>query len=219
MNIYIVVEGEIGTRYVYEEWIPLINPSLTSVDTIFDIRSNNFAIIAGHGYPFYFDIIENAINDINVVKNIDRLVIIVDSEDMSFDEKIGEVQDFLSDKNCSTDIQIVIQHFCLETWALGNKKVGPRKPKSEKLIEYKKIFNVLEKDPALLPPHNGEDLNRSQFAYKYLRAMLNDKNKHLTYTKNNPKALLHQTYFHEIKKRNVSTGHINSFRTFIQAFS
>jgi len=122
------------------------------------------------------------------------------------------------DKVCSAEIKIIIQHFCLETWALGNKKVGPKNPKNSTLIEYKKIFNVLEEDPELLPSYSPRNWNRSQFALRYLRRMLNDKNKNLTYTKSNPKALLHPKYFDQVINRYKSTNHIGSFLTFLNAF-
>jgi hypothetical protein len=217
VNIYTVVEGEIGERYVYEKWIPFINPTLSFVNDIFEIKNDNFAIIAGMGLPFTFEVIEDAIQDVNTVGNIDRFVIAIDSEDMSFDEKLEEVREFLADKPCIAEIKIIIQHFCLETWALGNKKVGPRKPKDLTLSEYKRVFNVLEKDPELLPAYKG--LNRAQFALIYLRKMLNDKNRNLTYTKNNPKALLYETYFNEIKKRHDDSDHILSFSTLLDAFT
>ena len=218
MNIYVVVEGEVGERYVYEKWIPFVNPEMSRVATIFDIANNHFAIIAGGGYPNYFDVIAAAIEDVNSVGNIDRLVIAIDSEEMSFEGKYDEVSEFIRDKLCSSPIFIVIQHFCLETWALGNKRVGPRNPLSPIVRKYKTVFNVLERDPELLPPYLPEGLNRSQFAERYLRAMLNDRYRNLTYAKRNPTALLYKTYFTEVKKRLETTGHIASFQTFLDAF-
>ncbi len=218
MNFYVVVEGEIGERFVYEKWIPFANSEITYVDTIFNIVNNNFAIIVGGGFPNYFDVIESAIEDVNSVGNIDRLVIAVDSEEMSFEEKSNEISSFLRDKSCSATISIIIQHFCLETWALGNKRVGPRNPKSLRLRTYKNFFDVLENNPELLPPYPPNNLNRAQFAEKYLRTMLNDRNRNLTYSKRNPKVLLKQSYFSEVKKRLETTGHIASFRTFLNAF-
>ena len=218
MNIFVVVEGEVGEKYVYEKWIPLVNPELSLVKNIFEIGDNNFAIICGGGFPNYFEVIENAIQDVNAVDNIDRLVVSVDSEEMTYADKLNEIEDFLSDKVCSAQLKIIIQHFCLETWALGNKRVGPRHPKNSTLRNYKMFFNVLDKDPELLPAYPPKNWNRAQFALRYLRSMLNDKNKHLTYTKGNPKALLHNSYFLEVKKRYEEIDHIVSFSTFLEAF-
>jgi hypothetical protein len=218
MNLHVVVEGAVGERFVYEKWIPFVNPQLSAVQNIFEIQNNNFAITAGGGFPSYFEVIENAIDDVNSANNIDRLVIAIDSEEMSFDEKFQEIQLFLENKPCTAQIRIIIQHFCLETWALGNKRIGPRNPKNETLRKYKEFFNILENDPELLPPYPPQDLNRSQFALRYLRRMLNDKNRNLTYTKNKPKALLHKTYFSEVKNRYETTDHIVSFLAFLNAF-
>ena len=181
MNLYVVVEGIIGERRVYESWIQYASSQLIYVPTIFDIDNNHFSVIAGGGYPNYFDVVESAIEDVNSVGNIDRLVVSVDSEEMSFEEKLEELTDFVNQIPCRASIHIVIQHFCLETWALGNKRVGPRNPKSVRLREYKTIYNVLALDPELLPAHPNSSLNRAQFAERYLRALLNDKNRNLTY--------------------------------------
>jgi hypothetical protein len=219
MNLYIVVEGEVGEKYVYEQWINYCNPDLKPVKYLDEIENDHFIIYAGGGFPNYFEIIDNAILDVNEIDYIDRLVISVDTEDMTFDEKYDELKSHINGKKCRADIKIVIQHFCLETWALGNKKACPRNPKSLTLRKYKDFHNVLTKDPELLPPFPAEELNRSQFAEKYLRVMLNDKFRNLTYNKSNPKTLLHPSYYKQVKKRYYSTGHISSFSTFLDAFS
>jgi hypothetical protein len=219
MNIYIVVEGELGARRIYENWISYLNPNLLPVADIFKIAKNNYAVLASMGYPFYFQVIQDAIDDINGINNIDRLVLVVDSEEMTFDGKMDEMLNFLKGKICNAEIKIIIQHFCFETWALGNKRLGPRNPKNETLRKYKTFFNVLNDDPELLPSYPPGSLNRSQFAVKYLRKMLNDKNRNLTYTKSNTKALIHKNYLVEVKKRYENTGHIASFSTFLDAFS
>ena len=77
------VVRKLGERYVYEKWIPFVKPTISKVDTIFDIVSNNFAIIAGGEYPNYFDVIEAALDDVNNTGNIDRLVIAIDSEELN----------------------------------------------------------------------------------------------------------------------------------------
>ncbi|MBF0510132.1 MAG: hypothetical protein HQK57_14555 [Deltaproteobacteria bacterium] len=227
MNVYVVVEGEVGERQVYKSWIPYVCPSLTYVNSLLDIKDNNFSILACQGYPGYFEIITNAIEDINNLDiKIDRLVIAADSEEMSFDEKYNEIKEFLMGKTCAANILIVIQHFCLETWALGNRRVvprnpqrnPPRNPQNEDLLEYKKFFDVLTRDPELMPSYPPKELNRAQFAEKYLRAMLLERNPILTYKKSNPQTLLPRTYFTEVKKRFEETGHIHSFSAFLNAF-
>jgi hypothetical protein len=218
MNIYVVVEGERGAAKVYASWVPLVNPSLTYVPHISEIANDNFSIVGGGGYPQYWEIIDAAIDDVNNYRNIQRLVIGVDSEESSYQEKHEEIEDHLRGSRCLAEIRIVIQHFCLETWALGNEVIVKEHPNSDVLRKYVKFFNVRVRDPELLPDYPEEELNRAQFAAKYLKHALNDKYKELTYSKNNPIPLLHPKYFGRVKQRLQNTGHIPSFEHFLAAF-
>jgi len=219
MNLYIVVEGEVGEKYLYQNWVPLVNPNLKYVPHISVIEENNFSIISGGGFPNYFDVIESAIEDVNLYNTINRLVIAIDSEDLSYSDKLNEMTEYLSQFKCKAETKIIIQHFCLETWALGNRQIVRPNPRSQKLIQYKRFYNVRSADPELLPPYELEELNRAQFAEIYLRKALNDKFKNLTYSKRNPKALLNPKYFKRVKERYEQTGHIKSFDDFLTAFN
>jgi len=115
--------------------------------------------------------------------HIDRLVIAVDSEEMSYEEKRREIVDFVASVSVAIDYRIIVQHFCLETWALGNQVVVTRYPKDERLREYRRYYDVLSRDPELLPGYPPQQLNRSQFASLYLKKILNEKYRKLTYTK------------------------------------
>mgnify|MGYP001337878901 CR=1 FL=1 len=164
------------------------------------------------------NIIDNAIEDVNNILQFDRLVITVDAEEMTRQEKIDEIKQFLGNKKCRVEIRIVIQFFCFEAWALGNQKIIKRNPSSTKLRKYRNFYDVRLKDPELLPEKKDEELTRSQFAEKYLRIALNDRFRNLTYRKNDPKALLHEKYFNELVKRLTTTSHIMSFEDFLSAF-
>jgi len=220
MNIFVTVEGKTELR-VYKKWIPFVNPNMTYAgNKVFDLTTDSFAIISGDGYPQYLDVIKNAIEDINSVNNVDRYVIAVDSEEMARVEKLAELQSFIEDEcdSCKAPIFIVVQHFCIETWALGNRHLGPRNPSSEKLKRYKEFFCVYENDPELLPAYPTRYSTRAQFAENYLDTMLKDKVPRLNYSKRNPRALYRQSYFDEVKERFDTTGHIASFGPFLAAF-
>ena len=218
MNIHIVVEGVVGEKKVYQHWVPLVNPNLSYVQHISEIQDNHFTIIAGGGYPHYYEVIDAAIDDVNTQGNIDRLVVAVDSEEMAFGEKYAEIDALLSKSHCIAEIRVVIQHFCLETWALGNRRIIRPKPQDPRLRGYKRSYDVRNDDPELLPAYPPEELNRAQFAEKYLRRALQDKHRNLTYTKSNPNALLHSKYFQRVQERLEQTGHIRSFEAFLTAF-
>jgi hypothetical protein len=112
----------------------------------------------------------------------------------------------------------VVQHFCFEAWALGNRRIGSKNPQEPRLIQYRRLYNVLKLDPEGLPALPHENLNRSQFAEKYLRVTLNDKYKNLTFSKRNSKVVAHKKYYNELRDRLAQTGHLNSFQAFIDAF-
>lgn len=217
MNVYVVVEGK-SEKSIYKSWIPLVNPNLVSVDLISDVVRDNFYVISGMGYPGYFDVIDDAISDVNALRVFDRLVISVDSHDMTRDEKYREIHQYVQGKRCLAEIKIIIQHFCFETWALGNRRVVRRNPTSRRLRQYKAFFNVRAHDPELLPAYPLEDLNRSQFAVRYLRAALNERHKSITYSKGTPKFVSYYRYFDQVKLRFEQTSHISSFELFLGAF-
>ena len=217
MNFYVIVEGK-TEKIVYKSWIPLVNPELEYAERISDVNGNNFYLVSGRGYPYYFDMIDDAISDINNSGHFHKLVISVDSEDMTCEEKCSEIQEYLRRKQCVSDIRIVIQHFCFECWALGNRRVIRRHPTSQRLRTYKQFFNVRVQDPELLPAYPDEELNRAQFAVRYLHATLNERNIRITYSKGAPKYICYHKYFAQVKLRSNDTEHIASFSSFLDAF-
>jgi hypothetical protein len=217
MNIYVVVEGR-AEKKIYKSWIPLVNPNLSFVDHISSVSNNNFIIVTGGGYPQYFSVIDSAISDVNDTNLFGRLVISIDSEDMTHEEKRSEVLNHLAEHECSTEVKVVIQHFCFETWALGNRRLVRKEPRTPDLRMYKRLFNVRANDPELLPAHPEKSLNRSQFAFKYLRAALFDRYKNLSYSKGSPEIVGHHKYFEQVRTRLQETQHIRSFETFLSAF-
>lgn len=218
MNIYLVVEGPVGEKKVYAHWVPLVNPMLRVVNSLAEVLANNVVIYSGGGYPNYFEVIKNGIVDVQENPRIDRLVIAVDSEEMSYADKYQEINDYVRSNGAHIDCRIIVQHFCLETWALGNQPLVTRRPKDKKLCDYRAAFDVLKNDPELLPSYPKEQLNRSQFAGQYLRKLLNEKYRNLTYSKSNPTALLHDKYYLRVRNRLEATGHISSFQHFLSAF-
>jgi hypothetical protein len=219
MNLYVVVEGNSTEPKVYRSWIPIVNPSLSEKFYINDVISNNFMIRSGGGFPYLLKIISDAIDDIKINNKFERLVVAVDSEDETFEQKYNQIEQHILSCDPSCDYRIIIQHFCFEAWALGNSKFGPRKPKDTTLKSYKKIHDVITNDPELLPKHPTLELNRAQFAERYLRLTIRDKGAHLTYSKSKPDVIAHPSYFNQLQERINETGHIPSFQTFIDAFT
>jgi hypothetical protein len=219
MNIYVVVEGRVVEKEVYTVWIPEVNGALSPATHIGSVTQNNFLIISSNGYPGYWETIEAGLEDVATSGIFHRLVICIDSEDMTLQDKYNEVDDFVkATPYAHINYKIVVQHFCFETWALGNRRIGSKNPQNEALRRYRSLYNVLKRDPEELPALPQENLNRSQFAEKYLRVTLNDKGKNLTYSKSNPKVVAHPKYYEEVSSRLAQTGHIRSFQAFVDAF-
>lgn len=217
MNFYVVVEGK-AERIVYKSWIPLVNPGLEFAESVSDVHDNNFHLVSGQGYPYYLDVIDDAICDVNTSGRFDRLIIAVDSEDLTREEKLVEILEYVKGKPCVSEIRVVIQHFCLECWALGNRRVVRKQPTSETLRTFKRFFDVRVQDPELLPAYTSEGLNRSQFAERYLRVALNERNRNITYSKGAPNFIGYYKYFGELTNRMRETRHILSFGAFLDAF-
>jgi hypothetical protein len=218
MNYFIVVEGKRVEPAVYDKWISYLNPKLHPISHISEFKEDNYLIFPGYGYPFYFGVINDAIQDVLNNPTIDYLIIAIDSEEMTYEEKYQEIHDSISDYIDKINIIIIVQHFCIETWALGNRLIIRRNPENAQLKRYIRYFNVVTNDPELLSPIEQEDLTRSQFAEKYLRKALNDKYRNLTYSKNKPDVLVHPKYFQQVKLRYDTTKHIRSFGKFLDAF-
>lgn len=218
MNYYVVVEGAATEREVYRSWIPLVNPHLTFVSHPSLLDGGKFTIVSGFGYPFYKQVILNAIADIADLPGNTRLVVCVDSEEMEREEKFSEIQSLVESAAAPLlDCRIVVQHFCFETWALGNRKLkGPSN--NPDLTNLRRLYDVSHLDPEGLPPLVEKELNRSQHAAYYLAKLLNNKHKNITYSKSSPDVVAHPKYFEQVKNRLHDTQHINSFESFLNAF-
>lgn len=217
MNYYMLVEG-LAEKAIYRQWVPFVRPGLTYCNDPSEMIDNNFAIVSGGGYPMYLDMILAAIEDVRQLGN-SRLVVAVDSEDMTEAEKLQEIdQQISAHAPAELDYKIVVQHFCFEAWALGNRKAGPRNPKAADLKGFKSAFDVLTKDPQLLPAMD-DDHNRAQTAHLYLRSMLRDRSPTMIYTKSNPSVVATEDYLRQLQGRLSDTGHIASFDRLITAFS
>jgi len=217
VNIYLVVEG-VSESKVYPEWIKQVNSDLARVSYIDEVVENNFLLVGGGGYPYIFQLIDDAIEDTNNNLQFDRLVIALDSEDIDMEVRYQEIDAYIQSKAPRVEVKVIIQHFCFETWALGNIKIGPKNPSNVDLKAYKEIHNIITQDPQELPKLESENLNRAQFAFKYLKLAIRDKGNHITYSKNKPDVVFHPKYFNALKDRLESTGHISSFSSFLNAF-
>jgi len=210
VSYYIVVEGACAEVKVYPRWISLLNPSLVQVNDVDAVRDGCYYLVSGYGYPNYFSVITNALADMERYTAIRWLVIAVDAELMSYEEKRREIFAFVAKSAVASKIRIIIQNACLETWALGNKLILRRHPQDPTLGQ---------QDPEDLPGLDAENLNRAQFAGVYLKRALRDRYPKLIYSKRNPQVIVHYKFFAQLVKRSERDGHIRSFSDFLATFA
>ena len=220
MNVYVVVDGEKATKKIYQKWIPLVNSELSNIDYPDQFNQNNFYVFAGRrGQPGIWNMAEKAVEDANNINLIDRIVVCIDSEDKSYEEILSEARQRVEKNECRVPIKYVIQHFCLETWLLGNINLFRKKPKDQELLEYYTKFNIRDSDPVNLPSHKQRSMNRATFAYYYLRAGIRDTHGNdKCYSKHNAGMAQEVTFFNRVRDRCVKKQHIQSFNDFLDAF-
>lgn len=216
MNIYLVVEGSSVETKVYPEWIKLLKPELKQVQRLEEIATNNFYLISGNGYPNYLQVIEDAIEDLNSEPLLDRLVVAVDSEEMSYAAKHAEIAEHVQGCNPKKEVKIIVQDCCFETWCLGNVRNYTRSPQNKVLRDYQKFYDVSRDDPELMESIKTDTFNKAQFHFRYLSLLCQEKGQH--YAKSNPKYVAHEKFFFHVMKRYEQTEHLRSVGDFIEAF-
>lgn len=216
MNYYIVCEGSKTEVIVYEKWITTINSNLTKVNSFSQLINNNFYILSGQGYPNYLKIIKNSIDDIIDNSINAKLIIIVDSENFTFQQKNLEIRNFIFDYNSSfNNYEIIVQVPCIEAWGLGNRKFISNKPNSSKLNELLQHYNVRSFDPEFITEY--DEFNKAQTAGFYLKEAAKEKRQ--TYNKNNPNILMDNNYLKNLKRRYDKTGHIGNIQKIFDIFT
>lgn len=217
MNLYIIVEGRRTEKKVYPAWLTQLIPELSSVNWAFQATSKNYYLFNGNGFPaLLHNHLKKSIEEVNELKKFKYLVLILDVDESTVDGRISEVNKFLFENklelNPDTELVIIPQNRCIETWFLGNPKVFKSNPQSPQLVEYVNFFNVRENDPeqmGIYPQFN----THSQFHADYCTELLRERN--IRYSKNKPNGVVDKDYLETLILRNEETNHLNSFKYFI----
>ncbi len=216
MNLYFIVEGRRTEKKVYPTWLSFLIPELTRVDWAYQASTNNYYLFNGNGFPsLLHNHLTNSIDEINELGIFDYLVLILDVDDTSVEHRINEVNNFIQDNNLSlTSSQVVIipQNRCIETWFLGNRDVFKNNPQSLELRDYVKFYNVKEEDPEKMGIFEGFNTH-AQFHADYCTHFLRERN--IRYSKNNPNGVTEQYYLDSLLDRMAITNHLASFKSFI----
>ena len=215
MNLYFLVEGKQTERKVYPKWLSVLASQFTQVAYANDATDNNFYLVSGEGYPSLLHHLENAIKEVNAIGRYDYLVVCLDAEENTVDERKTAIADYLATKGVRLkrgELIVIVQNPCFETWFLGNRKIFKRNPQDEELKKFIDFYNVQIDDPERMPAMNQAQ-TRAQFHHSYLKKMLAERN--AVYTKQRPDAVCDKTFLDELIARNSETEHISSFKDFL----
>jgi hypothetical protein len=218
MNIYFLVEGKRTEMKVYPKWLSYILPDLIRVKSHQNIDKNKYYIFSGNGFPSLLDNhLKNCIDDINNTGNYDYFVICLDADEQNIQQCRQDILDFMENQklvlNNNVKFEIIVQDKCLETWFLGNTKIFKKNPENEFLKECVNYYNVKSNDPELMGKIPDFDGSTSIFHSSYLQQLLSERN--IRYSKNNPQGVIEEYFLTNLINRNQKTGHINSFKYFI----
>lgn len=217
MNVYFLVEGRSSERKLYPQWLRYACPQLKRVNRPADAIENSYYLMSAEGHPSIIgQHLTNAIKDIESSKVFDQFVIVLDTDEFTVQERIDEVNRAVQNSEVklqSARLEIIVQHRCIETWLLGNRRIFSRQPQSVELQQYITHYDVEQKDPELMPLMDGFNTH-GQFHHEYIRKIFEERN--TSYSKRYPRQAGDETYFEQLKNRVENTGHIQTFGQFLR---
>jgi hypothetical protein len=219
MNLYFLVEGHTELK-LYPQWIQFLLPEFTQVNSFDQVQYKNYYIFGGAGIPSIInDHLPAAIEDVNSMYNYNHLVMCLDAEESSVQERLDEVNCFLQDNKVllrNATLNIIVQNRCIETWLLGNRKLIPIGNIGGKLAEYREFFDVFKDDPELMGKHS-EFNTHAQFHKSYLKSIYDARGLSKVYSGICPRDSGEQHYFDQIKNRiQKEPQHLQTFQTLLQ---
>ncbi len=201
---------------MYPQWLSHLLPDLSEVSDPFSVSANSYYVFNGNGYPSLLDNhLKNAIADVNEIGMYNYLVLCLDADDDSVEQRKNEVLTFIKRNDLilyKAKLVIIVQNKCIESWFLGNRKIFTNQPQSKELRNYIKYYNVQINDPESMSKMYNFSTT-AQFHEAYLAEMLNEKN--IRYSKKNPNGVIEKYYLEELIARQNDTNHLPSFKVFI----
>lgn len=233
MNCYFVFEGQTEPE-VYKNWLEILVPELKEVDFPNQVITNNYVQFGDAGLPKIYEMVKNAILEINELEGkFDYLVVVMDADQLTVEERKAKLHQYLEENlnkesslykslPNSCKMIVLVQKVSIETWFLGNKNFVPTHPQSELLKTYKDYFDVCEQDPELMAADfisiNKSKLfgcyTRAQFHAEYFQQVFKERTRK-GYKKSNPKEVIEKSYLQQLQKRTQETNHLPSFQAFL----
>ena len=226
MNLVLLVEGAQTEPRAYRAWLQRHLPVLKPAQNVSDLADDGYVLVKGNGYPSCYRRLEGLFRDMNDCPGkVNAFWLCLDSDEDTYEARLEEAKAAVSEaakevrlakSNPSLDVRVIVQHCCIETWFLGHESFLRAGPQQRDLVEFKRFHNVSVDDPELMGTPPGY-VTRQSFHFAYLKAMF--KERHEVYSKAQPGAALHPSYFDTLRTRWKRTGHIKSFGVLLDAFS
>jgi hypothetical protein len=220
LNLYFLLEGRVTEPTLYRTWIREIAPSLTEVKGAYEAHQNNYFLLSGGGYPYILqEGLDRAIEEVNEHGLYDYLAICLDADEVSVDERNIEITNAIIDRGLTPSIEIlrVIQHRCIETWLLGNRRICQPPFMDSRLQNYVNHYNVRDDDPELMPIL-APFTRHSDFHFDYLRKLIGQQNPNrIGYSKRNPGHTSEPAFLERLIARTTDfPTHLRSFQKLIE---
>ncbi len=249
MRLYVVTEG-LFESYLYPEWFKYLLPEYTNIKHIDDVNmyENCYYFISNKGYnacydqkgiPAVYNTIINGLKDIYNYDLFDMLVYLGDSENIPYDNPLycinqrkNIIYDYIRNNAeiyvmelAKSKLKLIIQHNCIETWLLGNKKLIKQNINDTDLKVLIDMYNVRNNDPELMTmdyiPDGKQDIFKTvpQFHKYYLRKIVNFATKAQVNTKNIKNSYTYfsgNSYLKALINRYKKDNHIKSFGYFFK---
>jgi hypothetical protein len=217
MNLYFLVEGTHSERKLYPAWLSYLLPELQQVYNYDDVNEKNYYLISGQGYPSIYNYITSSIDEINSNGKYNYFVLCLDADENTVSERHAEIQDFLSNQNLelkNTELILIIQNRCLESWLLGNRNIYSKNPQDQPLLDYTKYYDVSVNCPEIMGKY--QDFNtHAQFHGAYLKKLFEAKK--TSYSKRDPGDAGKEFYFNQLLARiKAQPEQLTTFRHFIE---
>jgi hypothetical protein len=126
-----------------------------------------------------------------------------------------EVREYFINRNLNlgnTQLKIIIQNRCMETWFLGNSKIYSRQPQSQRLLDYTRYYDISKECPELMGKY--EFNVHGDFHEAYLKELFAAKN--MQYSKTKPRDVQEKYYLEALQRRSQrQANHLPTFQNFI----
>lgn len=203
LNLYFLVEGKRTEARVYPEWLKQLLPRYTRVPSPDEAAGTSYFLISGEAYPRLLDVaLPNSVADINDTQRYHYLIVCLDADECSVEERRQEVLTRIAEATPKLDpgvtAHVIVQNRSIETWFLGNRTLFPRRPSGQRFRDMAAFYDVSVDDPESMPVMPGYD-SHADFHHEYLREMFRERK--LSYSKSRTDVVADRTYLQALRDR------------------